>query len=86
MKTLTVSEAQGCLAEIISAVNKGEWIVLKNGEEQVTLHAGQFIDPNEDTPELEAELLKGIDGPVAAYSREEIRSACEDAIRPLRRK
>lgn len=86
MKTLTISEAQGCLAEIISEVNKGELIVLKNGEEKVTLHAGQFIDPNDDTPELEAELLKGIDGPVTAYSREEMRSACEDAIRPLRRK
>jgi hypothetical protein len=81
MKTLTVSEAQGCLAEIISEVNKGELIVLKNGEEQVTLHPGHFIDPNEDSPELEAELLKGIDGPVSAYSRDEIRSACEHAIR-----
>jgi len=86
MKTLTVSEAQGCLAEIISEVNKGELIVLKNGEEQVTLYPGQFIDPNVDSPELEAELLKEIDGPVLAYSREEMRSACEDAIRPLRMK
>jgi hypothetical protein len=86
MKTFTVLEAQDCLAEIISEVNKGELIVLKNGEELVTLHAGQFIDPNEDSPELEAELLKGIDGPVSAYSREEMRSVCEDAIRPLRKK
>ena len=86
MKTFTVSEARDCLAEIIAEVNKGELIVLKNGEEQVTLHPGQFIDPNEDSPELEAELLKGIDGPVSAYSREEVRSACEDAIRQLRKK
>lgn len=80
MKTFTVLEAQDRLAEIISEVNKGELIVLKNREEQVTLHAGQFIDPNEDSPELEAELLKGIDGPLSAYSRVEMRSECEKAI------
>lgn len=85
MKTLTVSEAEGQLAQLIAAVNQGELIVLSNGEQKVTLHPVRNFDPNEDSPELEAELLKGIDGPVAPYSADELHAACEAAAKRLRK-
>ena len=81
MKTLTVSEAEGRLADIISEVNKGHLVVLKNGNEEVTLYPGRALDLSEDSPELEAELLKGIDGPLSPYSAEEMHAACEEAAK-----
>jgi hypothetical protein len=86
MKTLTVNEAQGRLAEIIADVNNGELIVLKSGEQKVTLRPGLPIDPNLDSPELEEELLKGIDEPAAPYSTDDLDGACAAAARRLRKK
>ena len=86
MKTLTVSEAQGRLAELIAEANSGELVVLKNGEEEVTLYPGRVLDPNEDSPELEAELLKGIDSPISPYSPDEMRELGEEIIRKARMK
>ena len=39
------------------------------------------LDPEVDSPELEAELLKAIDGPYTAYSAEEFREIGERIIR-----
>jgi hypothetical protein len=86
MKTLTVSEAQDRLAEPIAEVNDGELVVLKDGALEATLRAGRFLDPHEDSTELEAELLKGIDGPVAPYSPEEILADCAEASNRISRK
>jgi hypothetical protein len=86
MKTLTVNEAQGHLAEIIAEVNNGELIVLKSGEQKVTLRPGLPIDPNIDSPELEEELVKGVDEPAEPYSAEEIDAACREAAERLRKK
>lgn len=85
MKTLTVSEAQGCLAELIAHVNKGEIVVLKNGNLNVTLRPGLPFDPNIDSPELEAELLQGIDEPTSPYSSNELDAACREAAKGLRK-
>jgi hypothetical protein len=38
----------------------------------------------EDSPELEAELLKAANGPFKPYSSEEMRAICEKAIREKR--
>jgi antitoxin (DNA-binding transcriptional repressor) of toxin-antitoxin stability system len=81
MKTITVSEAEGRLADIISEVNKGHPVVLKNGAEEATLYPGRALDPNEDSPELEAELLKGLDSPLSPYSSDEMRELGEKIIR-----
>jgi hypothetical protein len=86
MKTLTVNEAQGRLAEIIADVNNGELIVLKSGEQKVTLRPGLPIDPNLDTPELEEELLRGIDERAAPYSADELDGACKAAAKRLQKK
>lgn len=39
------------------------------------------LDPEVDSPELEAELLKAIEGPYAPYSSEEFRKLGEQIIR-----
>jgi hypothetical protein len=81
VKTLTVQEAQGQLGELIAAANSGDMIMLTNGVQKVTLVAGDVLDPEEDAPELEAELLKAIDGPYSPYSSEEMRAIVERIIR-----
>ena len=44
------------------------------------------LDPEVDSPELEAELLKAIDGPYKPYSREESREIGERIIRERRQR
>ena len=44
------------------------------------------LDPEVDSPELEAELLKAIDGPYTPYSAEEFREIGERIIREEVRK
>ena len=44
------------------------------------------LDPEVDSPELEAELLKAIDGPYTPYSREEMQAIVERIIREEERK
>ena len=43
------------------------------------------LDPEVDSPELEAELLKAIDGPYTPYSAEEMREIGERIIREKRK-
>lgn len=84
MKAIPVQEAQGQLGELIAKACRGEVIVLTNGDKQVTLEPGVPLDLEEDSPELEAELLKAADGPFTPYSSEEMRAACEKVIREKR--
>ena len=84
MKILSVPEAQGQLTRLIAEANAGELIVLKDGDREVTLSPGGALDLEEDTPELEAELLKAADGPFTADSSEEMREIGERIIREKR--
>jgi hypothetical protein len=86
MKTFTVAEAQTRLSQIIADVNQGEYIVLSDGDAKVTICPGTILDPEEDSPELELELLKGLEGPTKAYSRDEVRSIVQRAIDDASRK
>ena len=43
------------------------------------------LDPEVDSPELEAELLKAIDGPYTPYSADEMREIGERIIREHRK-
>lgn len=67
MKTLTVEEAQTQLGQLIVEANHGNVIVLTDGQQKVTLSPGAALDLEQDSPELEAELLKSIDGPFTPY-------------------
>ena len=83
MKAIPVQEAQGQLGKLIAEACRGEVIMLTGGENKVTLEPGASLDLEEDSPELEAELLKA-NGPFTPYSSEEMRAACEGVIRKKR--
>ena len=48
--------------------------MLTDGEKQVALEPHVPLDLEKDSPELEAELLKAIDGPFAPYSVDEMKA------------
>jgi len=74
MKTVAVREAQPRLRELIAEACQGELIVLTDGEKEVALEPHIPLDLDQDSPALEAELLKAIDGPFVPYSAEEMRA------------
>ena len=86
MKAITVQEAQGQLAQLVAEACRGELIVLTDGDKQVTLYPHQAFDPEEDSPELEAELLKAANGPFTPYREEELREIADRALREHRAK
>ena len=81
MKAVTIREAQSRLRELIAEACQGELIVLTDGEKQVTLEPHDSLDLEKDSPELEAELLKAIDGPFEPYSAEEMKAIGRDVLR-----
>lgn len=85
MKAVPIEEAATQLGKLIEEAHRGETIVLSDGEKKVTLMPGVTLDLEEDSPELEAELLKAVEGPHSPYSSEEMRAACEKIIREKRR-
>jgi hypothetical protein len=84
VKAISIWEAQGQLGELIAKACRGETIVLADGDRRVTLEPGVALDLEEDSPELEAELLKAVNGPHSPYSSEEMRTACERIVREKR--
>src|SRR6266513_5487987 len=74
MKAINVREAQPRLRELIAEACQGELIVLTDGEKQVALEPHVPLDLEKDSPELEAELLKAIDGPFSPSSAEEMKA------------
>ena len=81
MKAVTVREAQPRLRELITEACQGELIVLTDGENQVALEPHVPLDLEKDSPELEAELLKAIDGPFTPYSPEEMKAVGRRVLR-----
>lgn len=84
MKAIGVREAEKRLGELIEEACRGELIVLTDGSRQVALEPRVPLELQEDSPELEAELLKAIDGPFAPYSSKEMREIGERVIRGKR--
>ena len=86
MKAISVREAQTQLGQLIAEACRGELIVLTDGDKRVALEPRVPLDLEEDSPELEAELLRAIDGPFAPYSSEQMRAIGERIIREKQRK
>ena len=80
MKAVTIREAQGQLGELIAEACRGELIVLTDGDKQVALEPRALLDLEEDSPELEAELLRAVNGPHAPFSEGELRESANKAI------
>jgi hypothetical protein len=58
----------------------------ERAELQRLLRDSHAVDPEIDSPELEGELLKAIDGPYTPYSSEEARAIVERIIREEERR
>lgn len=84
MTALSVQEAQGQLAELIARAHAGEAVVLTDGNRRVILDARVPLDLEEDSPELEAELLKAVRGPHAPFDETEFRAIADRALREHR--
>ena len=84
MKAVTIREAQGQLGELIAQACRGELIVLTDGDRQVALEPRALPDLEEDSPELEAELLRVVNGPHAPFSEAELRESANKALREHR--
>ena len=80
MKAVSIREAEGQLGRLVAEACRGETIVLTDGENQVTL-APRVLDLEEDSPELEAELLKAANGPFRPYRESELREIADRALR-----
>ncbi len=83
MKTVSIREAQGQLGQLIAEACRGEVIVLTDGDKQVTLEPRGLIDLEEDSPELEAELLKAVNGSFKPFQESELREIADRALQPL---
>ena len=80
MKAVTIREAQGQLGELIAEACRGEFIVLTDGDRQVVLEPRVALDLEADSPELEAELLRAVNGPHAPLAEGELREAADKAL------
>ena len=63
MKAVSIQEAEGQLGKLIAEAHRGETVVLSDGDKKVTLTPGIALNLDEDSPELEEELLKTANGP-----------------------
>jgi len=86
MKAISIREAQGQLGQLIAEACRGEVIVLTDGDKKVTLCPDNLLDLEEDSPELEAELLKAADGPFTPMREGELREIADRAAREIRAK
>jgi len=80
MKAVTIREAQGQLGELIAEACRGELIVLTDGDKQVALEPRVPLNLEEDSPELEAELLRAVNGPQAPLAEGELRELANKAL------
>ena len=86
MKAITVREAQGQLGQLVAEACRGEMIVLIDGDNEVTLSPRPILDLEEDSPELEAELLKAVNGPHSPLREDDLRKIADRALREHRAK
>ena len=84
MKAIPIGEAQTQLSQLFDAACRGELIVITKGDKQVTLEPNDLLNLEEDSPELEAELLKAAHEPFTPYSTDKMRAACERVVREKR--
>ena len=84
MKAVTLQEAQAQLGQLIAEACSGELIVVTDGNKQVALEPRVAEGEAEESPELEAELLKAANGPFTPYLATEMRESWQRIIREKR--
>jgi len=86
MKAISIRDAEGQLGRLVAEACRGETIVLTDGENEVTLSPRPILNLEEDSPELEAELLKAANGPFKPYRESELREIADRALQEHRAK
>ena len=86
MKAVSIREAEGQLGQLVAEACCGKRIVLTDGDKRVTLEPSVPLDLEEDSPELEAELLKAVNGPHAPMREGELQEIADRALREHRAK
>ena len=80
MKAVTILEAQGQLGHLIAEACRGELVVLTDGDKQAALEPRKPLDLEQDSPELEAELLRAVNGPHSPFDEVELRELANKAL------
>jgi hypothetical protein len=86
MKAISIHEAEGQLGQLVAEACRGETIVLTDGNNEVTLLPRPVLDLEEDSPELETELLKAVNGTHTPMRKGELREIADRALREHRAK
>ncbi len=86
MRTLTVSQAKPRLAKLVDEVHAGAPVVLIHKNKLVKLERYEPLDLQDDSPELEAILLKAVTGPHSPYSKKDLESVAAKVRRQVRKK
>jgi len=77
MKTMTVRDAKPQLGKLVEKVQHGAPVILVQGDKLAKLERYELLDPECDSPQLEAMLLEAVRGPHAPYSRKELEAVLE---------
>ena len=77
MKAMTVREAKPQLGRLVEQVQQGAPVILVQGNKLAKLERYELLDPECDSPQLEAMLLEAVRGPHAAYSRKELEAVLD---------
>ncbi|PWU13264.1 MAG: hypothetical protein C5B50_19695 [Verrucomicrobia bacterium] len=78
MKTVNITADQPELRKLVEQACDGEPVILAYGDKKVKLEpfvavgGAVDLDLQEDSPELEAELLKAVRSPLTPYSRRDL--------------
>ena len=72
MKTMTVCDAKPQLGKLVEQVQGGAPVILVPGDKLAKLERSELLDPECDSPQLEALLLEAVRSPHAPYSRQEL--------------
>lgn len=81
MRTLTVSKARARLGGLVDEVQRGAPVILVHGDKLAKLERYELLDPDADSPRLEAMLLEAVEGPHAHYSQAEMDAVLRKALR-----
>jgi hypothetical protein len=72
MKSVTMHVEKEQLDRLLAEMHPGDAVLLTDGDREVMLESAPVLDLDEDSAELEKELLKAVDGPFSDYSRVEL--------------
>jgi hypothetical protein len=74
------------LAKLVDEVHAGAPVVLIHKNKLVKLERYEPLDLQDDSPELEAILLKAVTGPHSPYSKKDLESVAAKVRRQVRKK